>query len=352
MQITVKALPIKDIIIDLAQQMDVEIDKDNKEFTIQLPKKLGKGFIRGANFESGIGIIQYNCTFFCDMEIHFTINRTHPLKFIMCSEGRVQHSFERSDERHDIDTYQNIIVSSHGYNGHVLYFKENEVVRISSLEIIRKQFVDYISYGFGKLHPRMKELLKDVKAENSFLYHGNYSIMAADIADDIFNRENSGFLRSIFLEAKVFEMLLKQIMVYQDDQREDRLPQVLRRSDVEKVKRAVDLIKNDLSQNYSVEYLAKEVGTNVNKLQDGFKYMFNLTVNKYVQQVKLEAAKEMLNSSDNNISQIVNQIGLNNRSYFSKIFKERYGVSPKYFLNSAKNQEEIETEDEIENNDQ
>ncbi len=91
--------------------------------------------------------------------------------------------------------------------------------------------------------------------------------------------------------------------------------------------------------------LAKEVGTNVNKLQEGFRYMFNLTVNKYVQQVKLEAAKEMLNNSEHNISQIVGLIGLNNRSYFSKIFKEKYGVSPKYFLHQQTNGDEEEEED-------
>ncbi len=109
---------------------------------------------------------------------------------------------------------------------------------------------------------------------------------------------------------------------------------MLRRSDVEKVKRAADLVHADLSQNYSVDFLAKEVGTNVNKLQEGFKYMFNLTVNKYIQQAKLETAKELLTTTEYNISQVVDLIGLNNRSYFSKIFKERYGVKPKYFLKS------------------
>ena len=64
--------------------------------------------------------------------------------------------------------------------------------------------------------------------------------------------------------------------------------------------------------------------------------MFDLTVNKYMQQVKLDAAKDLLITSDHNISEIVNLIGLNNRSYFSKIFKEKYGVSPNYFLQSRK----------------
>ena len=87
------------------------------------------------------------------------------------------------------------------------------------------------------------------------------------------------------------EMLVIQIMQFQDDQRDDKLPQILRRSDVEKVRKAIEIIESDLGVNHSVDYLAKEVGTNVNKLQEGFKHLLDLTVNKYVQQVKLEKAK-------------------------------------------------------------
>jgi YesN/AraC family two-component response regulator len=65
-----------------------------------------------------------------------------------------------------------------------------------------------------------------------------------------------------------------------------------------------------------------------------------------MQHIKLEAAKEMLKLSEKNISEIVTSIGLNNRSYFSKIFKEKYGVSPKYFLKNKKNLREAEEAEE------
>ncbi|MGB7842428.1 MAG: AraC family transcriptional regulator [Salinimicrobium sp.] len=335
MKLSVIALPIKGIIRDLAKALNVEVHDDNTELTIEIPKNIGHGFIRGTNFKSGIGIVQYNCTFYEDFELHFSSEKTHPLKFIFCSEGSVHHSFANEREKQEIDTFQNIIVSSHGNNGHVLYFTANQVANVSSLEIIREEFAKYITYDYSNLEPRLQQVLKDSESETQFLYHGNYSIKSADIVEEIHNKNLSGFLRSIFLESKTFEMLSRQINQYQDDQN-DNQPQIMRRSDVEKVKKAVHIIKENLNQNFSVEHLAKEVGTNVNKLQENFKYMFDLTVNKYMQQVKLEAAKEMLSNSDHNISQIVSQIGLNNRSYFSKIFKEKYGVSPNYYLNNKK----------------
>ncbi|HSJ12505.1 MAG TPA: AraC family transcriptional regulator, partial [Gillisia sp.] len=122
------------------------------------------------------------------------------------------------------------------------------------------------------------------------------------------------------------------------------LPKILRQRDIENVKKAIEIVKANLDTNLSIDHLANEVGTNVNKLQEGFKYMYDLTVNKYMQHLKLEIAKEMLESSDNNISQIVNLIGLNNRSYFSKVFKEKYHVSPKYFLRSNREKDVKENE--------
>lgn len=343
MKISVKALPIYDVLKEFSEEFTAPIEEDCGELTVQIPEKYGRGFIRGSSFDSGIGIIEYKCTFYTDLKIVFTINKTHPLKFIFCSKGRIEHAFERDEEIHILDTYQNCIVSSSGQMGHVLYFRANECVHVSSLEIIRKDLADRNNYNFKDLDPRIKELLEDSDAKERFYYRGNYSIKAADIVEQINRKEYTGFLRSVFLEGKLFDMLALQITQYQDDQRDDRLPQILRRADVEKVKGAVEIINGDLSQNFSVDYLAKKVGTNVNKLQDGFKHMFDLTVNKYVQQVKLERSREMLISSEYNISQIVALIGLNNRSYFSKIFKEKYGVSPKYFLSSRRENEEAET---------
>jgi len=345
MRISVKALPVDDIIKDLARQWQTAILDESGELTIELPEHLGEGFIRGATFDSGIGVIEYKCTFYKDYEIAFTINETHPLKFIFCSEGTADHGFMEDKDVTTIETYQNVIVSSSGMNGHLLRFRANEKVHVTSIEIMREHFSRRNNHHFEGLPSELKQLFEDSVAEKKFFYHGNYSIKSADIVDEINKKVLEGFLRSIFLEAKLFEMLTLQIQQYKDDNQGDILPQILRRSDVEKVERASRLISDNLDQNYSVEHLAKEVGTNVNKLQEGFKHLYGLTVNKYVQQVKLDASKEMLGTTDHNISEIVGMIGLNNRSYFSKIFKERYGVSPKYFLKSDRDKDERDQEE-------
>src|SRR5690606_3097906 len=102
MNVKVKALPIEDIIKDLSKQFDIPIQEDSGEFILKLPERLGKGFIRGSSFDNGIGIIEYSFTFYHDLELLFSINKTQPLKFIFCLRGKVAHTFEndqRSEER-------------------------------------------------------------------------------------------------------------------------------------------------------------------------------------------------------------------------------------------------------------
>ncbi len=346
MRIDVKTLPVNEILEDIANTLDTELEYRSGELKLEIPESVGEGYIRGISFDSGMGYITYNCKFKKDVEIHFALNTVHPLKFIFCSEGSIKHCFQKDDKIHKIDTYQNIVVSSNGYDGHILYFKKDVPTHISSLEIIRSIFAHRSNYDFKDLDPTLKDLFKDAVSEKQFFYQGNYSIKAADLMDELNTKDYTGFLRNLFLESKAFEMLVIQIAQYEDDANGDNLPQILRKSDIEKVDYVAKRIQGDLSTNLSVESLAKEAGTNVNKLQEGFKYVYNLTVNKYMQHVKLEAAKEMLNLSEKNISEIVTAIGLNNRSYFSKIFKEKYGVSPKYFLRGKKNKKEEEVEEE------
>ncbi|MGB8704178.1 MAG: AraC family transcriptional regulator, partial [Gillisia sp.] len=235
MKIDVKTLPVQDIIKDIANFLKVEVAEDSGEQTIRLPSEVGEGYIRGTSFESGMGIIAYNCKFFEDTEICFTLNTVHPLKFIFCSEGDIAHSFQEDDELHKIEAYQNIIVSSSGYNGHVLYFKANVRAYVSSLEIIRATFSHRDNYQFRDLDPVLIDIFKDEVSKHQFFYQGNYSIKAADIMEEMNTKEYTGFLRNVFLESKSFHMLVIQISQYQDDEDEDRLPQILRKSDIQKV---------------------------------------------------------------------------------------------------------------------
>lgn len=81
--IQVSSPPLRDVINEIAKAFQTKTIEKSGEYSLNLPDNIGKGTIKGINFDGGLGIIQYNCTFKEDTEIQFIVNSVHPLKFIL-----------------------------------------------------------------------------------------------------------------------------------------------------------------------------------------------------------------------------------------------------------------------------
>lgn len=101
--------------------------------------------------------------------------------------------------------------------------------------------------------------------------------------------------------------------------------------EIQQIRRLTEMIKEDPGKNYKVDDLCRKGGLSVTKLQEGFREMHGTTVAKYIQDVRLEKSEELIRTSDMNISEIVYTIGLSSRSYFSKIFKQKYNCKPSHY---------------------
>jgi AraC-like DNA-binding protein len=316
------------VIQDMAIAFDCAVRSSCGEYWIKIPKKWGKGTIKGINFDGGLGIIQYDCFFKEDVELQFIVNNVHPLKFIYCVEGFVKHSFENDNEWHDLEQYQCNILGSENHNGHILRFGAKTQTRINSLEIDRAVFQTKMDCELKSLNSDLRELFLDKIAERKFYYDGYYSLRIADIFNKIKEYENIDLIRRLYLEGKAYTILSQQILQYQDDLQEAGSRSLLRRAEIELVQKASKIIHDEISELDNIDALARRIGLNVNKLQEGFKYFYHNTVNGYIQVIRLEMAKDLLSNSEYNISEIVQKVGLSSNSYFSKIFKEKYSISP------------------------
>ena len=59
-----------------------------------------------------------------------------------------------------------------------------------------------------------------------------------------------------------------------------------------------------------------------------FKNTFHMTFKKYLLKQRMEKAKQLLEKGEESIGNICNQVGINNPSYFSHVFKQYTGVLP------------------------
>ncbi len=93
----------------------------------------------------------------------------------------------------------------------------------------------------------------------------------------------------------------------------------------------IKLVKNNYSENYSLEDLAKHVNLSPNYFVKKFKKRTGHSPMQFIKIIKLERAKFLLEQSNKSVNSIMEQTGFLDSAHFSKIFKARYGHSPKKF---------------------
>ncbi|MEL7532852.1 MAG: ATP-binding protein [Bacteroidota bacterium] len=94
--------------------------------------------------------------------------------------------------------------------------------------------------------------------------------------------------------------------------------------------RAIILERLD-DNNLSVTALCEAIGMARTPLHNKLKALIGMSTTEYVRYVRLTEAKRMLNMPELNVSEVSYQCGFQSPGYFTKRFKELYGVSPSQF---------------------
>ncbi|MCW3116102.1 MAG: transcriptional regulator, AraC family [Chitinophagaceae bacterium] len=89
--------------------------------------------------------------------------------------------------------------------------------------------------------------------------------------------------------------------------------------------------------NLSIEEFARIAQRSVTAFKREFHEYYHTTPGKWLTLKKLEYAKYLLNTSKKNVSEIVDESGFENLTHFSRIFKEKYGLSPIYYRKKTNN---------------
>lgn len=331
-----KSIDFKNVIDDLADEMNAKSIQNCDVHEIFIPEHLGKGSIKGINFNEGLGLMQYDCYFHEDTEIQFLKEEIHPLKFIFCEEGEFSHRFQNESQEHHIESLQNVMVASKETFGHIIKFKTKTHVKINKLEIDRKKFYESHTCEISKIKGQLKGLFKDINAKKPFFFQGGYSLQTANVFKTINEFRGSTFMKHLFLHSKCYKIFYIMVRDFQQLNNPENLRTILLKHEVNLINDAARLINNDLKIYKTVRELARELGTNTQKLQYGFKEIFGQTVNQYMQTRRLDEAIILLRNTDLSITQISDRVGIKSKSYLTKIFKIKYGITPMEFKKDLK----------------
>ncbi|WP_299683718.1 response regulator [uncultured Dokdonia sp.] len=90
-----------------------------------------------------------------------------------------------------------------------------------------------------------------------------------------------------------------------------------------------------IESDFTTESFAKALGMSRMQLHRKLKALTGLSATEFIRSQRLKLAAQLLKKSDINVSQVGYAVGFNNHSYFTKCFKEHYGVSPSDYAKKA-----------------
>ena len=97
------------------------------------------------------------------------------------------------------------------------------------------------------------------------------------------------------------------------------------------INKARIIFRNNIDQDIAMEKIAEELNVSYAWFRKAFKTYTGIAPNQYLLQLKIEKAKMLLLDHSKTIKEIAFGLNFESAFYFSKLFKEKIGVSPELY---------------------
>jgi len=306
------------------------VENQNGGF-LTLKNDFGKGNAKAFKLFPGLEALTFNITAHKEIVLRNFFKGKQCLHFIFCVEGMLQHQFDNDNKSKDILRLQNVIIGSNRNKSSKFTIAPKTRVQFSLITIVNINTLSKELHDKSQLSTLLSDVLEIITSDSGYTYFGDISGNTKPFVETLINTSLSGLSNRLINEASVFKTLSSQYTNHGKSLGNTTTKNPLSKSDTLKIVQLSEYISQNLHNNISLKSLTALSGLNQKKIQKGFQFFFDETVNKFITNLRILKAKELLEVTDCTISEIVYQIGLNSRSYFSKIFYAKYGLNPKEY---------------------
>lgn len=304
--------------------------RDGHEAYWQWPKKIGKGFLYALKLRPGLMLAIGSYRLSEGVAISFDLDYS-PLVLAFSLSGGIHHTVTCREGQRDF---------WHFKPGHsvMTYAPECQGISRSPIGItlggvaihIAPLLLNDVMEGHQDLIPAG---LRDIaNGDGSFFHHTSAMTPSVRVVvHQIINCPYGIPLRRLYLEGKTLELLFQSMAHLVWPETVSR-PLVLRSDDVDRIREARRILLNSIEDPPSLFELARQVGTNKNKLNKGFQQLFGTTVFDYLRISRLERARELLETKKKSVTEVAFEVGYAQHSNFTKAFKRHFGTPPADYL--------------------
>ena len=112
-----------------------------------------------------------------------------------------------------------------------------------------------------------------------------------------------------------------------------------RRYQQSELDRMLRYLQSHLREPLTLEQLARDCSMSVDKVKRLFRRQCGCGPIAYFNMLKIDAAKNMIAETSLNFTQIAEQLGFHTVGYFSRLFKEKSGMTPSEYARTIKNRQ-------------
>jgi len=201
--------------------------------------------------------------------------------------------------------------------------------------ILKKEFLEenleegsFKDFVFNSLDKGICNTLLSSKKTNHHI-----QLLLNEIATSPFESK----MDKLFIQSKVLEIIYNEFNILQSSNKNISNTKVkFDQYDIEAIKKAKDILIQNMQNPPSILELARLVKLNDFKLKLGFKRVYGTTPYGLLMEYRLDLSKKLLLDSDMNINEISELIGYRFHQSFSAAFVKRFGVRPKDIMKNRK----------------
>ncbi|GMN04671.1 hypothetical protein MTsPCn5_00590 [Croceitalea sp. MTPC5] len=309
-----------------------EIVKANETFSLHIGSTSGHGEVKCVNFDDGLFMLEFELNVTEDTYIPLVTKNDNSVYFLYCMKGDCYYAAQRNNHFVRLNELQTAIVKiSDNFAGGIVLKGQSDI----TLNVLRVDIETYFEKHAKNptyIAERLKTFLDELNHTHNLVHLGKLNFDIADYIKKLEKVKNVDTLSELlYFEGICILILASHIEQYKREISGKINPTKLIKRELKVIMDTAEYIQENLEKQITVQALTLQSGLSAAKLQEGFKFLYQRTVSDFIRNVRLEKAQVLMRETDMNISEIVYSIGLTSRSYFCKIFKEKYGCNPKSF---------------------
>lgn len=247
------------------------------------------------------------------------------IQFHFCIKGSVKFIFNQGRYALDIDEDKSLLLYNPQRELPInLQIEPNSwivtlLISIKKFHGLFSQEADYISF-----------LDKD-NIDKKYYKDGIISPSMSIVLNQLINFNFNPSIKDLYFKGKAYE-LLSLYFNRSEDADIEQCPFLVDEANVTKIRKAKDIIISRMAEPPTLQELADEIGLNIKKLKEGFRQIYGDSVFSFLFDYKMEVARKLLESGENNVNEVGHKVGYSTASHFIAAFKKKYGTTPKKYI--------------------